>query len=30
MKEARENFNLEKTTLAYVGIYERLLGERLL
>jgi ADP-glucose type glycogen/starch synthase len=30
MKEGMEHFNLEKTTLQYVRIYERLLGEKLI
>ncbi len=30
MRESRERFNLELTTLEYVRIYERLLGEKLL
>lgn len=30
MRESMTNFNLEKTTLQYVRIYERLLGEKLL
>ncbi len=30
MREGMNNFNLERTTLAYVHIYEKLLGEPLL
>jgi hypothetical protein len=30
MRESEEAFSIEKTTLQYVRVYERLLGEKLL